>query len=707
MTKSYFKIALTGNPNSGKTSLFNALTGMNQKVGNFPGVTVDKKTGVFALNADLTAKVIDLPGTYSLYPKSQDEYVTYETLLNPHGKDVPDLIIIVADAANLKRNLLFCSQIIDLKKPVLLALSMLDIARKKGMEIDVKGLERELGIPVVAVNPRKNKGIAELKKRIVQMQEHDFAPLPDFIELPQPLPRQVAEQLQTEYKGISNYAALHLAGAYDKVSFVPDEVKARLDQLLQEMPLQKSKIQAEEVMARYERINHIMHRTVVEDNPLKKQLYTERIDKILLHRAWGYVILLLVLFLMFQAVFWLASYPMDWIDFIFSKFGGWIGAILPESWWADLLVNGVIAGIGGIVIFIPQIAILFFIITILEDTGYMARISFLTDRLLRGSGLNGRSVMPLISGMACAIPAVMAARTIENPKERLLTILVTPLVSCSARLPVYAILIALVIPQHFYLGFISLQGLVFFGLYLLGFVMALTVSRVISVFITMKERSLYLMELPVYHVPRWGNAFVTMYEKAKIFVTDAGRIIIVISLILWALASFGPGSGIRDTEWKYEQVAAQQGSELSTEQSVDFASEKLEHSYAGYLGKVIEPAIRPLGYDWKIGIALLSSFAAREVFVGTMATLYSVGNADDEISLKNKMKMAKRADGTPVYTLASGVSLMIFYAFAMQCMSTLAIVKRETRTWKWPLFQLVYMTAIAYVASLLVYQLLK
>ncbi len=707
MAKSYFKIALTGNPNSGKTSLFNSLTGMNQKVGNFPGVTVDKKTGVFALYTDLTAKVIDLPGTYSLYPKSEDEYVTYETLLNPHGKDAPDLIVIVADAANLKRNLLFCSQIIDLKKPVLLALTMLDIARKKGMEIDINGLERELGIPVVAINPRKNKGIPELKKRIAQMEGNDFAPLPDFIDPPESLPQQVIANIRSEFPGISAYAALHLCGAYDKISFISGDYKAVLDGLLQETPLYKSRIQAEEVMARYERINHIMRRTVVEDNPLKKQLFTERIDKILLHRVWGYAILLLVLFLMFQAVFRLASYPMDWIDFIFTKFGGWIGTALPESWWADLLVNGVIAGIGGIVIFIPQIAILFFIITILEDTGYMARISFLTDRLLRGSGLNGRSVMPLISGMACAIPAVMAARTIENPKERLITILVTPLISCSARLPVYVILIALVIPQELYFGFISLQGLVFLGLYLLGFFTALFVARIISVFIKMKERSLYLMELPVYHIPRWGNAFVTMYEKAKIFVTDAGKIIIVISLVLWALASFGPGKGMDNTELKYQQIAAEQNAELNTEQSVAFASEKLEHSYAGYLGKIIEPAIQPLGYDWKIGIALLSSFAAREVFVGTMATLYSVGNADDEISLKNKMKMAKRADGTPVYTLASGVSLMIFYAFAMQCMSTLAIVKRETRTWKWPVFQLIYMTGLAYLASLIAYQLLK
>lgn len=706
MNPKRFKIALTGNPNSGKTSLFNSLTGMNQRIGNFPGVTVDKKTGSFTVE-DNVVDVIDLPGTYSLYPKSKDEFVTYSTLLNSHSDAYPDMIIVVADAANLRRNLLFCSQIADLKKPVILALSMMDIARKKGVDIDIKGLSRELGIPVVAINPRKGKGIAELKKQIHFVKENAFTPLPDFVPATESRPQKVLDFIQSCYDGVSSYGAFHLAVAYQQIDFISEKDKNEISQILAQQPLHISKLQAEEVMARYERIAGIMKRTVVEDNPLKQQLFTERIDKILLHKVWGYVVLLLVLFLMFQSIFWLASYPMDLIDFIFSKFGNIVVEALPQTWWADLLVNGVIAGIGGIIIFIPQIAILFFIITILEDTGYMARISFLTDRLLRSAGLNGRSVMPLISGMACAIPAVMAARTIENHKERLITILVTPLMSCSARLPVYVILISLVIPHHYYFGFISLQGLVFLGLYLLGFVMALIVARVFNYFIKTKERSLYLMELPVYHIPRWRNAFITMYEKAKIFVTDAGKVIIVISLVLWALASFGPGNGMQTAEKKYEQIAHLQQHPLDNEQNAALASEKLEHSYAGYIGKIMEPAIRPLGYDWKIGIALLSSFAAREVFVGTMSTLYSVGNKDDDVSLKNKMQSAKRADGSPVYTLATGVSLMIFYAFAMQCMSTLAIVKRETRSWKWVLVQWLYMTGLAYAVSLLVYQAMK
>ncbi|RYZ34389.1 MAG: ferrous iron transport protein B, partial [Sphingobacteriales bacterium] len=438
------------------------------------------------------------------------------------------------------------------------------------------------------------------------------------------------------------------------------------------------------------------------------QLFTEELDKVLLHRFWGNVILLGVLFIMFQCVFWLAEFPMNWIEGSFAWLQGQVGAALPQAWWSDLLVNGLLAGVGGIIVFVPQIALLFGIITLLEDSGYMARISFLTDRLMRSAGLNGRSVMPLISGMACAIPAVMAARTIENRKERLITILVTPLMSCSARLPIYVILIALVIPSHTYLGFIKLQALVMMGLYLLGFFMALVVAKVMSWLMKNKEQSIFLMELPVYRAPRWKNALITMYEKAKIFIVDAGKVILVIALILWALATYGPPGHMDVVEQKYAGIAKAQGDSLSVEQQEQKATDRLEQSFAGILGKSIEPAIRPLGYDWKMGIALISSFAAREVFVGTMATLYSVGEADEtSIPLRQKMAKARRADGTPVYTLATGVSLMVFYAFAMQCMSTIAIVKRETRSWKWPMIQLAYMTALAYLAALLAYQLLK
>ena len=703
----YFKIALAGNPNSGKSSLFNALTGLNQKVGNFPGVTVDKKTGKAMINAEFKAKIIDLPGTYSLYPKSADEYVAYEVLLNPGGKDKPDLIVIVADAANLKRSLLFCSQIIDLKIPVILALSMMDIAETKGIAVNTEVLQRELGVPVVTINPRKNKGLSDLKKAIAALHNIKFAPGPDFATIT-PLAGEAIQDIKNISGVTSDYAALHIASANDKIDFLTTAQQQQIATVIKKKRFFKAKVQAEEVMARYRRIGDIVQGTITEGVQTRKDQFTEKLDKVLLHRVWGNIILLLVLFFMFQCVFWLASYPMDWIEAGFAFLQGQVSAVLPEVWWSDLLVNGLLAGIGGIVIFIPQIALLFGIITLLEDSGYMARISFLTDRLMRAVGLNGRSVMPLISGMACAIPAVMAARTIENRKERLITILVTPFMSCSARLPIYTILIALVVPERYLLGIFNLQALVMMGMYLLGFVTALVVARILSWSMKSREHSFFLMEMPVYRAPRWKNALITMYEKAKIFVTDAGKVIIIISLVLWALASYGPSGKMEAVAHTYEQLRLQQNGKLTDEQKKQEGSDKLEQSYAGIMGKTIEPAIRPLGYDWKMGIALISSFAAREVFVGTMATLYSVGEADENSKpLRAKMSAARRNDGSPVYTLATGLSLMVFYAFAMQCMSTIAIVKRETKTWKWPLIQLLYMTGLAYLMALLVYQLAK
>jgi ferrous iron transport protein B len=444
---------------------------------------------------------------------------------------------------------------------------------------------------------------------------------------------------------------------------------------------------------------------VSEPDPLQKGIFTDKLDNVLLHRKWGYLILLAVLFLLFQSVFLLAQIPMDWIDYGFSAASGWLSNNLPQAWWSDLLINGVVAGLGGIFIFIPQIMILFGLITLLEDTGYMARISFLTDRLMRSVGLNGKSVMPLISGFACAVPAIMSARSIENKKERLLTILVTPLISCSARLPVYTILIGLVIPNKYFLGFLGLQGLVMMGLYLLGLVMALVVSYIAKWFINIKEKSFFILELPTYRSPRWNNVLQTMINKAKIFVVDAGKIIMLISLVLWALSSFGPKNSAASEQANYE------GKKTEKLQALDVANTykttELENSYAGILGKAIEPVIKPLGFDWRIGIALITSFAAREVFVGTMATLYSVGEDDKGLVLSDKMRAAKREDGTTLFTLETGISLMIFYVFAMQCMSTLAITRRESKTWKWPAIQFVYMTSLAYVMSFIAYQLLK
>ena len=699
-------IALVGNPNSGKSSLFNALTGLNQQVGNFPGVTVDKKTGHSAISPSLNAEIIDLPGSYSLYPKRLDEWVSYKVLLNQDESIKADVVVAVADASNLKRNLLFCSQIIDLKVPVVVVLTMMDLANRKGIKIDIAALERELGVPVVAVNPRKNKGIPQLKKAIEQTAQHLYqTPVRDFIDN-KALASASIEEVKQHFPQLSDYTAIHYLINHE--SFVLDaSTQKKIEEIELANNFNPTKTQAEEILQRYGRIRHIMQQAVSEPDPLQKSLFTERLDNILLHRVWGYAILLGVLFLLFQSVFWLAQFPMDWIELGFAKLSHALSTSLPDNRWTDLLINGVVAGIGGIVIFVPQIMILFGLITLLEDTGYMARISFLSDRLMRSVGLNGKSVMPMISGFACAVPAIMSARNIENRKERLLTILITPLMSCSARLPVYTILIGLVIPKTYLLGFLGVQGLVMMALYLLGLVMALIVSYVAKWFIKINEKSFFILELPTYRAPRWGNVLPTMISKARIFVLDAGKVIMIISLALWALCSFGPDHKMEKVAEQYQLALAQPGAD-STELRKNYTTAKLENSYAGILGKTIEPAIAPLGYDWKIGIALITSFAAREVFVGTMATIYSVGDDDtDDLLLKEKMKAAVLPDGTPVFNLASGLSLMIFYVFAMQCMSTLAVVKRETKSWKWPVIQLIYMTGLAYLMSLLVYQLFK
>ena len=704
--KKKINIALVGNPNSGKSSLFNVLTGLNQKVGNFPGVTVDKKTGQCVISETLSATFIDLPGTYSLYPKRADEWVAYKVLLQQDEDIKPDMVLLVADASNLKRNLLFCSQIIDLKIPVVLALSMMDLAGNKGTQIDIAGLERELGVPVVSINPRKGKGIPQLKKIIDQTAADHISAPREFINN-MGLSEDSISSVKNLYPTISNYTALHYLINHEHFK-LGNLIQEKIEAIEEENKFNPTRTQAEEIMQRYHRIKHIMQQTVVESDPLKKALFTEKLDHILLDRKWGYLILLAVLFLLFQSVFWVAHYPMDGIEWLFGQLSGFLGNHLPPSWWSDLLINGVVAGLSGIMVFVPQIMILFGLITLLEDTGYMARISFLTDKLMRKVGLNGKSVMPMISGLACAVPAIMSARNIENRKERLLTIMVTPLMSCSARLPVYTILIALVIPSKFYLGFISLQGLVMMCLYLLGTVMALIVSFVMKWFINITEKSYFILELPVYRAPRWKNALTTMVEKAKIFVFEAGKVIMVISLLLWVLSTYGPPQKMAAVTTKYEQLINEK-----PEQAVELnrlrKTELLQTSFAGTLGKAIEPAIRPLGYDWKIGIALITSFAAREVFVGTMATLYSVGEGteDNSSTLRQKMKAAVKPDGTKVYTLASGLSLLVFYVLAMQCMSTLAVVKRETRSWKWPAIQLVYMTGLAYLMSWLVFEIFK
>ena len=704
---SHLHIALVGNPNSGKSSIFNSLTGLNQKIGNFPGVTVDKKTGTSQISESLKALIIDLPGAYSLYPKRHDEWVSYKVLINQDIDITADVFLLVADASNLKRNLLFCSQLIDLKKPVVVALTMMDLAKKKNIQIDIAGLERELGVPVIPVNPRKNKGIKELKKAIELTAENlNKTPARDFIDTNTFAPEAIKE-INKLFPGTGDYRAIHYLINHENFA-----LDAATQDVIENIEIRNkfnpTKTQAEEIMQRYGRIKHIMKQTVVEADPLQKALFTEKLDNILLHRVWGYLILITVLFLLFQSIFWVAQYPMDAIEWSFAKLGGFLGSILSQGWVSDVLINGVLAGLSGIMIFIPQIMILFGLITLLEDTGYMARISFLTDKVMRKAGLNGKSVMPMISGFACAVPAIMSARNIENKKERLLTIMCTPLMSCSARLPVYTILIALIIPGHLYFGFLSVQGLVMMALYLLGTIMALVTAYIFKWFIKSIERSYFILELPVYRGPRWKNIFYTMVEKAKVFVFNAGKIIMVISLLLWVLSGYGPKERMKTASEKYEILAVANPSQAD-QYNKERKTALLENSYAGILGKSIEPVIKPLGFDWKIGIALITSFAAREVFVGTMATLYSVGEDKDKdyTTLRQKMSAAVRDDGTKVYDLATGLSLLVFYVLAMQCMSTLAVVKRETRSWKWPIIQLFYMTGLAYVMSLLVYNIFK
>lgn len=685
--------------------MFNQLTGLRQKVGNFPGVTVEKKEGVFSLPSGDSCKVLDLPGTYSLYPRRNDEWVSYKQIMSFDSEEQIDIAVVVADASNLRRNLLYVSQVIDLKIPVVVALTMVDLAKKRGIRVNVDALSREMQVPIVVVNARTGRGVDQLKTTLSQVAGNRVIS-PEFYPISS-LAEKAIDEVRNIFPKLGNYAAIHTLINHESFGFSND-VQEKIEAIEKKNGFNHTKIQAEDIQLRYKKIRSIMQKAVEEDSVEKKKLYSEKIDSFFLHRTWGYLIMGVVLFLLFQSVFWIAEYPMNAIETGVGLLGNWLSGILPDGWINDLIINGVLAGLGGIVVFVPQIMILFGLITLLEDTGYMARISFLSDRIMRRVGLNGKSVMPMIGGFACAVPAIMSARNIENKKERLLTILVTPFMSCSARLPVFTILAALVVPNEYIFGVLSLQGLVLMGLYVLGIVVALLVSYVLNILLKIKEKSFFILELPVYRQPRWKNIIITMIEKAKVFVFDAGKVIMVISLLLWGLSSFGPGEKRNEIQKKYE-INVLNNPKKAAELDIERSSALLEYSYAGILGRTIEPVIEPLGYDWKIGIALISSFAAREVFVGTMATLYSVGDDADEnsITLRNKMQAAKKSDGSVVYTAATGFSLMIFYLLAMQCMSTLAIVKRETGTWKWPIIQLVYMTGIAYLLSFLVYQILS
>jgi ferrous iron transport protein B len=703
--KADIRVALVGNPNTGKSTLFNILTGLNQKIGNFPGVTVDKKTGFCQLPDGRTAEIVDLPGTYSIYPKSKDESVVFSVLADKSKGLTPDLIVIILDASNLKRNLLLYTQIADLKIPVVVALNMIDVSEKAGIKINVDLFAKKLGVPVVSISARKNTGIDKLKSAIAFANK--IALQQDTIDVESIAPEIIA-QIKGEMQVENPYFALQLAHQHETLNYLSTTESDRIEELELEHSFHSQKAQATETIARYNFINDLLYDTVTKPETAHDETVSNKIDKVLTHKVFGFIIFFAILLFIFQAIFSWSAYPMSLIEDLFIWLQAGAAKILPAGPLSSLIIDGVLAGLSGVLVFIPQIAILFALISILEDTGYMSRVTFMMDKVMRKVGLNGKSVVPLIGGFACAVPSIMSTRNIENWKDRMITIMVTPLVACSARLPVYTLLIALVVPNRNVWWVFNLQGLALTAMYVLSIFSAIIVAFVMKFILKARERGYFIMELPVYRMPRWKNVIFTMYDRSKTFVLQAGKVIIAVSVILWVMKSYGPGDRFARIDKTY---SLPQYTKTMTPDSLTkvIASEKLENSYAGVFGHVIEPVIKPLGFDWKIGIALISSFAAREVFVGTMATIYSVeGDADKLQSVQEKMHEAKNPEtGKPVFTLAVAFSLMMFYAFAMQCASTVAVVYRETKDWRWPAAQFAYMTALAYTASFIVYHWLK
>jgi ferrous iron transport protein B len=703
------KIALIGNPNAGKSSLFNTLTGLNQKTGNFPGVTMDKLTGIWELEPNRKVEVLDLPGIYSIYPKSIDEELVINILGNPTNPDYPDMAIVVADASNLKRNLLLFSQVRDLGIPTVLALNMVDVAENQGFVINSIKLARELNIEVAEINAKKGIGVNGLRLAVEKTLKNRYA---SNDGLPLPVGEDLLADITEQFGETDPYRSLLWLMEHDRMKMFTDKQRIGFDRIQEKYHFDAKSYKTSDTVKRYEALSDIVERCVINlnrqwDAPPVKTM-TDRLDKFFLHPVGGYLIFLGILFLMFQAVFTWATYPQDAIDGGVAQLNNYLKEILPASALTGLLTDGLIAGIGGVLIFVPQIAFLFFFISMLEETGYMSRVMFIMDKLMRRFGLNGKSVVPLMSGVACAVPAIMSTRSIGSWKDRLITIMVTPLMSCSARLPIYTVLIALVVPEKSTLfGMFNLQGLALFGLYLLGFFMAILSAWVMKLLLQVKEKSYFIMELPTYKSPRFKHIALSIYNSVKAFVFEAGKIIVAISIVLWVVASYGPGDSLANVE----KTVRDSNPTLDESAIVNkVAAEKLEQSYAGHFGHFIEPIIKPLGYDWKIGIALITSFAAREVFVGTMSTIYSLGGEvdDENATIKNRMRAEiNPATGKPMYDTALGFSLLIFYAFAMQCMSTLATTYRETKSWKYPTIQFVYMTTLAYLSAFIVYQLLS
>ncbi|WP_456460960.1 ferrous iron transport protein B [Lutibacter sp.] len=695
------KVALIGNPNTGKTSLFNQLTGLKQKVGNYPGITVEKKQGICKLDSRIKAEITDLPGTYSINPTSMDETIVLDTLLNESGDSFPDVVVVIVDIENIKRNLLLFTQIKDLQIPSILVINMIDQMKRKGISINTQQLEEKLHTKIVLASARKKIGIEELKLAILNYKKLDHKPIG---QISNRIDKEYFSNLKDAFKEFSIYKSWLLITQNIEFDFLNERQKKLVSKFRKDVDCIK-RYQHKETILRYQIINDILKENFNVDKSKATDLRGV-LDRVLTHKFFGYVIFALILLFIFQGIFDWASYPMDLIDRIFANLSLWVKSVLPAGVFTSLIAEGVIPGIGGVVIFIPQIAILFTFISVLEETGYMSRVVFLMDKIMRKFGMSGKSVIPLISGTACAIPAIMASRNISNWKERLITILVIPFTTCSARLPVYAILISLIIPDKRVFGFLNLQGLTMMALYLLGFTAAILSAILLHNVLKIKSKSLFVIEMPNFKIPSLKNIFYEVVEKTKAFVFGAGKIILAISIILWFLASNGPSSFKNAEQTIVAQVENTNLSKKAFQQKV--ASYKLEHSYIGYMGKTIEPIIKPMGYDWKIGIALISSFAAREVFVGALATIYNVESDGNVGTIKERMAAEINPEtGEKRFNFPTGISLLLFYAFAMQCISTLAIVKRETNSWKWPALQLIGMGILAYVSSVIAFNILS
>lgn len=703
MSKNEIKVALIGNPNVGKTSIFNLLTGMNQHVGNYPGVTVDKKVGFCKLSQIINARIYDLPGTYSTNPNSMDEKVAVSCLLDRDDIDFPDVVVVVADVENLKQNLYLFTQIKDFGIPTILAINMADRMKPRGITIDIPALEAALHTRIALVSTRQKTGIEELKELIINYKKLSLETLVDIARIDPPFFSSLKEKFPNEELGklwmvISQN--FEVVGALRKMEIQKENIKTEAE---------IKRMQQRETILRYQVINNALKDTYKVTAVGTRAL----LDKILLHKVWGYVIFMAILLLIFQVIFYVSEYPKGWIESALGWVGEWLSGILPEGSLTSLLVDGVIPGLTAVVSFVPQIALLFFFISLLEESGYMSRVVFLMDRIMRPFGLNGKGTIPLISGAACAIPAVMATRTIESWRERLIAILVTPFITCSARLPIYLIIIKLVIPQGNYFFFDN-QAVALFALYMLGVFMAIFSAWLLNKFLVLKHtiKTHFIIEMPTYKVPLARNVLLTVYEKSKAFVVNAGKIIFFMTVLIWFLQTHGLSEKYRNAETHTEQMAAQYGWD-EDQKEYYLLSYRTENSLLGNMGKFVEPVFRPLGYDWKISIAVLGSFAARETFVSTLATIYSLGEVDveegeaEQRTVITRLQEEMRPDGTPMFNLATGVSILLFFASAMQCISTFAIVRKETNSWKWAIIQWLFMTGFAYLSAFAAYQILS